>query len=214
MYINELIPESEVTLTCKVGKDKRGFLTKVVGPYEDKNAILVEAIRYNGVVVNFNIADMILESQVDKTKAVMFKVDSITSIRIKNQTYHLITSASDATAVNRRNGIRVPLGVPCKLKFGPKRTEIDCYVHDISSTGISFTIKQEAEIARGDELSSTFTYGEERTTFKVFATAVRMQKNDKNGYLTVGAKFKSTSNAIDKFIMKLQREEAQRRRGY
>jgi len=41
-----------------------------------------------------------------------------------------------------------------------------------------------------------------------------MQKNDKNGYLTVVAKFKSTSNAIDKFIMKLQREEAQRRRGY
>lgn len=213
MFIKEILPESEVILTCRLGKEKRSFTTKVIASHKDENSIIVEAIRHNDTVINFDIDDMVLEFQVDKSKAVMFKVDKIQNIVIKGKTYHLIKSDSDASPVNRRGAVRVPLGVACELKYGPKRTKIDCYVHDISSTGISFTIKTEADINRGDELNCSFVYGENRTNFKIFATAVRAVRDEKTGYLIVGAKFKSSSDAIGKFVMELQREEAQRRRG-
>ena len=211
MLLHELVPESEATLTCKVGKDKRCFKTKVVGPYKEEKSLLVEPIRYNGFVVNFNINNIVLETQVDKNKAMVFRVDKIQNVIVKGQTYHLLISEEDASAINRRDYVRVPLGVECTLRYGLKRTEVNCYVHDISATGISFNIKEQVDIKRGDEISCSFVYGENRTLFKIFATVVRTQENEKNGFLIVGAKYKSVSDALQKFVMELQREAAQKR---
>ena len=212
MFIRELEIGSEITLVCGTGSDKRSFTTNVLKVAEEKNVILVEAFTYDGKLLNFDIEGITVEFT-QNGKAMVFQVDSVKPIKIKNNVYHSITSETDAKPVNRRGAVRIPMGVPCTMKYGPKRVPVNCFVHDLSYTGVSFTLKQPREVNVGDELNAVFHYGENRVDFKVFATVVRTFIDDETGYQIVGAEFKSLTKEVQALIMAIQRDEAQRRRG-
>lgn len=212
MFINELEVGSKVALVCSEGHDKRTFYASIVEVSKDKNAILIEAITYNDKVVNFDVGQFVIEASLGK-KAVIFKIDKIATVRQKGVVYHIIQSATNAEPVNRRDAVRVGIGAPCTLKYGPRRTLLNCYVKDLSHTGIGFTLKELVDINVGDEVSATFKYGDNRVIFKIYAKVVRINWDNTRGNLTVGAELKSLSHEVKELIMAIQRAEAQRLRG-
>ena len=214
MFIRELEPNSEVQITCVVNTEKASLPTTVIGPYKQENAVVIEALRHNGTLIKFDVGDISLEATTDKNTAVVFPISKIKPISVKGRAFHLIYSDVDAKPVNRRGAVRVPVGVKCTLKYGPKRLPVECYVKDLSYTGVSFTIKENREVNIGDEINAVFTYGDSRAVYKLFGTVVRANVDKKTGYLNVGAEFKSTSPNVQALVVAIQREEAQRRRGY
>ncbi|MDD3413006.1 MAG: PilZ domain-containing protein [Lachnospiraceae bacterium] len=228
MLINEIAKGSSIELKVMIGNNTLEFNTEVV-EIDDKQYLkaiekltsgylylIVRAIMKEDKIISFPASGpayrlMVVNKEDDK--AYEWITIQIRQIKLKDgSAYHLFLTNKDVKEVNRRNRYRVWLGVDGIVQIGFNKMTFDVIVKDISSTGVSFILRN--DLLKGKTISAdtntmiALTFYEEKTetNFRLTATIVRCEAIDENRTL-YGCKFASEHRGISKYVNEKQIEK-------
>ena len=208
MKLNELTIGS--TAKIKVTKDKNSmeFDTIVADVCEKSlgifSGLFVPLIRVDDKVLSFNNCTLeFLVVNAEDNREYKFHITQMSRQEYKGESYYILLSADDIKPINHREAVRVEYCEDCILQIGANKKALECFVRDISVTGISFAFPiGEFKYRIGDAVSAQFKIGE--NPIKVSAQVVRSFIDDEAQREIIGCTLSRPYHPINKLVYKLQ----------
>jgi hypothetical protein len=238
MLINEIPPNTNITILVHRGLDNLTFETKTVAITDEQELKLfaqlqknnpanfftvVETIKEDDKVVGFPVGNIqyVLDCIVD-SKPYLFNGIQINAIKLPTgNEYHIIFSDKNMNPYNRRQEFRLWLGIDGIAQLGLNRAAREVVIKDISLNGIGFVTGLDyscnlgdiAHISFSDKLINRSTREITDLNFSITAQVVHIQELDEKSK-HIGCKIvnKSRSSTIDRYIAAKQMERMQRSR--
>lgn len=140
MEIRELSTNYKMSITISNGQSQMtipSVICSVVG-----NKLYVEPFMHNGVVLNFNSANVSLSmiAYEDEKAPFIWKSVLIEKEVVEDKTYHVISSGLTGVKINRRENFRVYVGIDAKATINGGKEKIDVIFKDISETGFAVLV--------------------------------------------------------------------------
>ena len=141
MRLSQLVQNSNLVLEININNQHLEFESTVITKIGDY--ILIEPVRVNGKVVNFEIGNVLVDMLLirrDK-KPVAWKRVLLKNVIYKNKTYYKVIPTGDGFEINRRNAFRLSIEVKGVVQVGTNSVPMDVILKDISENGFSFVSK-------------------------------------------------------------------------
>ena len=141
MRLSQLVQNSNLVLEININNQHLEFESTVITKIGDY--ILIEPVRVNGKVVNFEIGNVLVDMLLirrDK-KPVAWKRVLLKNVIYKNKTYYKVIPTGDGFEINRRNAFRLSVEVKGVVQVGTNSVPMDVILKDISQNGFSFVSK-------------------------------------------------------------------------
>ena len=141
MRLSQLVQNSNLVLEININNQHLEFESTVITKIGDY--ILIEPVRVNGKVVNFEIGNVLVDMLLirrDK-KPVAWKRVLLKNVIYKNKTYYKVIPTGDGFEINRRNAFRLSIEVKGVVQVGTNSVPMDVILKDISQNGFSFVSK-------------------------------------------------------------------------
>jgi len=141
MRLSQLVQNSNLVLEININNQHLEFESTVITKIGDY--ILIEPVRVNGKVVNFEIGNVLVDMLLirrDK-KPVAWKRVLLKNVIYKNKTYYKVIPTGDGFEINRRNAFRLSVEVKGVVQVGTNSVPMDVILKDISENGFSFVSK-------------------------------------------------------------------------
>ena len=141
MLLSQLVQNNALILEININTQHLEFESVVfakTGAY-----ILIEPIRVNGKVVNFEIGNVLIDMLLIRRnkKPIIWKRVLLKNTIYKNKTYYKVIPTGDGFEINRRNAFRLYIEVKGVVQVGTNSDPMDVIVKDISENGFSFVSK-------------------------------------------------------------------------
>ena len=181
MLLSQLIQHSNLILEININNQHLEFESTVITKIGDY--ILIEPVRVNGKVVNFEIGNVLVDMLLirrDK-KPVAWKRVLLKNVIYKNKTYYKVIPTGDGFEINRRNAFRMYIEVKGVAQVGSNSVPIDVIVNDVSENGFSFVSKVNIE----KPLKSTvrLVFVDMNKSINLNGILIRKEKKDQSKYL-------------------------------
>jgi len=118
MRLSQLVQNSNLVLEININNQHLEFESTVITKIGDY--ILIEPVRVNGKVVNFEIGNVLVDMLLirrDK-KPVAWKRVLLKNVIYKNKTYYKVIPTGDGFEINRRNAFRLSIEVKGVVQVG------------------------------------------------------------------------------------------------
>ena len=141
MRLSQLVQNNNLVLEININNQHLEFESTVITKIGDY--ILIEPVRVNGKVVNFEIGNVLVDMLLirrDK-KPVAWKRVLLKNVIYKNKTYYKVIPTGDGFEINRRNAFRLSVEVKGVVQVGTNSVPMDVILKDISENGFSFVSK-------------------------------------------------------------------------
>lgn len=170
------------------------------------NGAFIEPIRQDNKMLEFNSGNLMINvtAQMEGAQPVLWRECEIKGVKYKNEIYHMITCKRGGLAINRRGRFRMDMGYTGTVRIGHDMAALNVVVHDLSSSGFSFTTEKDIEDYKQD-IHLVFIDTDNDTHFNFVGEIVRKQDWNNNRFL-YGCKFKKVNNMVEYYIAKKQRE--------
>jgi len=145
MLISQLVQNSNLILEININNKHLEFESVVFAKIGDY--ILIEPVRVNGKVVNFEIGNVLIDMLLIRNdkKPIIWKRVLLKNTIYKTKTYYKVVPTGDGFEVNRRNAFRLYFEVKGVVQVGTNSVPIDIIVKDVSENGFSFVSKVNIE---------------------------------------------------------------------
>lgn len=212
-HISEMSVGSNVVLTLKVNDQKLIFSTEIVEAIEKRSSKLGYGVRCNvvrneaGKVISFgNVAVKATIINKDDGRQYTFPLSACGNSRASDWLY--LYSPQDSKPVNNRTTFRVVCGMKANISVGDDRKAYECFVHDISFSGVSFSFDPgKIPVNVGDSINAAI-YDESTDKFtRLSAVVVRVVEEWQNGKSLIGARFSIVDNGVNMLVAKCQMKE-------
>lgn len=134
MRLNEIAPNSKITLSINVNGKILQFNTKAVLPIGDN--LLVAPITKDGKTVGFNNYKVQVVYLAEDNKPLAWQNATVVLVKYKKDVFHQIIAPGPAAFLNRRDSVRQPVNV--KGTIIGRDFQCEALIRDISANGISF----------------------------------------------------------------------------
>ncbi len=170
------------------------------------NAAFISPVKQDDKMLEFNSGNLIINvtADIEGGQPVIWRECEIKGVRYKNEIYHMITCKRGGLTINRRGRFRIDMGYMGTARIGSHKGVINVVVHDLSSSGFSFTMEKDLEDFKQD-VHIVFVDTDNDTRFNFAGEIVRKQNWNNNRYL-YGCQFSKINNAVEYYIAKKQRE--------
>lgn len=206
MYIGALPQNSPCTLFVQNSQGNSVRLDTTIIAIENQFSIRLQVCTYKEKPINMHGFKCTLEITHDGG-FYAFELDNIKLIRESSVIYYVAQCSKESRRKNRRAAVRVPVGSNTVLHIGTKIIS-DCYVRDISGTGISFSVPKNEQINIGDRFYTAFKYKWDETLHQVKGFVVRVEELENGNYKHIGCEFSGIYPGIDKLVAEIQRDQA------
>jgi len=145
MLLSQLVQNSNLILEININNKHLEFESVVFAKIGDY--ILIEPVRVNGKVVNFEIGNVLIDMLLIRNdkKPIIWKRVLLKNTIYKTKTYYKVVPTGDGFEVNRRNAFRLYFEVKGVVQVGTNSVPIDIIVKDVSENGFSFVSKVNIE---------------------------------------------------------------------
>lgn len=235
MLINEIPPNTEISVLVHKGLDNLTFKTKSVEitndeeakllarlqkTYPNKYFVVTELIKENDKVVGFPVGNIqyIMDCVVDN-RPYLFNGIQINAIKLPTGSeYHLIFSDKNMAPYNRRKEFRLWVGIDGIAQLGLNKAGREVVIKDVSANGIGFTTGSDYECEVGniahitfhDKLVDRSTRKITEVKFSVSATVVQIRDVDEHTkHIGCRVNNKAYTTNIEKYIATKQVERMQ-----
>lgn len=205
---------TEVIIEFKLQGKEFSFPSKIELINDSK--VLLEPILLNGQILSFNNPAVIINIIVyqKNEKPLIWKHCKIQTIKdFTGKKHYYVYTPHEGQEHNRRNNYRIYVGNKGEVALGDNTSVQECFVKDISRTGIAIVTNKaniDANLINTPIRLSFFDYD---LNYDFHLTGEVIRINEKDNKLTLGCKFTKEYNQIDKYLIKKQREELIRRSG-
>ena len=180
MQLSQLVQNSNLILEININNQHLEFDSVVFAKIGDY--ILIEPVRVNGKVVNFEIGKVLIDMLLirkDK-KPFIWKRVLLKNTIYKNKTYYKVIPTGDGFEINRRNAFRLYIEVKGVVQIGTNSVPLDVIIKDVSENGFSFVSKDNIE----KPLRSTvrLVFADINKSINLNGILVRKEKIDQSKY--------------------------------
>jgi len=180
MLLSQLVQNSELILEININNQHLEFESAVFAKIGDY--ILIEPVRVNGKVVNFEIGKVLIDMLLIRKdrKPFIWKRVLLKNTIYKNKTYYKVVPTGDGFEINRRNSTRLNIEVKGVVQIGTNSVPLDVIIKDISENGFSFVSKDNIE----KPLKSTvrLVFADINKTINLNGILVRKEKINQTKY--------------------------------
>lgn len=176
---------------------------------------MLEPIKIKETVVSFPIDGTTLEWEHPEGGIFKFKPDRISNIRYSEQDYLVFICDKDTKMFNRRKEYRSEFTVEAEVQLGNNTQIYDCYVHDVSRSGMSFKIRldKKPKANVGMKMSLSFRHEKYDRIYKVDGHIRRIIDMEPFVFMGVELEEPSTSwlalvNTVERQSLRLRKEAA------
>lgn len=170
------------------------------------DALFIEPITQNDKMLDFNAERLIVHMfvEIPGEQPVVFRECVVKGVRYKKEVYHMITCSRLGAKLNRRSRFRIPLGYTGAVRLGSEKGAFNVVVHDLSTSGFSFTCEKDDEGFIGEKIWLVFVDTDEDTKFNLAGVVVRKQKY--NNRILYGCRLETASNLVERYVARKQRQ--------
>jgi len=145
MLLSQLVQNSNLILEININNKHLEFESVVFAKIGDY--ILIEPVRVNGKVVNFEIGNVLIDLLLIRSdkKPIIWKRVLLKNTIYKSKTYYKVVPTGDGFEINRRNAFRLYFEVKGVVQVGTNSVPMDIIVKDVSENGFSFVSKVNIE---------------------------------------------------------------------
>lgn len=233
MLINELEANVEITIEVRNAETGIELKTKIIDlasltkdelasikEYAGKTVLMpyaiAEKINFGSTGVSFKGTDYHMKVQAPKgSRMYVWKDIQIFGIRLKSgKVLQLVATATEAKELNRRKAYRVYIGKEGMALIGNNNKPRSVTVKDISATGIGVIIENFIDpVEPHTDIHVTFEYTTDvKDKFSIHAEVLTCIPMGEGRHL-LGCTFKKYSQAIERFVSKVQAAERRRASG-
>jgi len=181
MLLTQIAQNGNLILEINVNKQHLEFNSIVIA--KTGNYILIEPVRVEGKVVNFEIGNILIDMLLVRSnkKPIIWKRVLLKNTIYKNKTYYKVVPTGDGFEINRRNAFRMYIEVKGVAQVGSNSVPIDVIVNDVSENGFSFVSKVNIE----KPLKSTvrLVFVDMNKSINLNGILIRKEKKDQSKYL-------------------------------
>lgn len=209
MNMIDLAENSRISLEITVNNDYLEFKSFVAAKVN--NYILLEAIRVDGKVINFetgNVNINVLWIREDRAPIIWNKV-FLKSMTYNNRTYYLAVPSGEGSEVNRRTTFRLFTGVEGIAQVGANKMAWDVIVKNVSETGFAFVSSEKFERAINSTVRLVFYDLEKK--FNLTGHIVRTEDVDESRYV-YGCVLMASNPVLNQYIIEKQRDMISKQR--
>lgn len=205
MKIVDIEEKSELQIDVYCNTQKIFFNAEV--KFSAFDAVFIAPIKEDGKMLDFNAGNLIIHTtvQMPGDQPVIFRDCVVKGVRYKDEVYHMITSTRMGAKLNRRSRYRIPLGYTGSVRIGSHKGIINVVIHDLSTSGFSFTCEKSRYDVIGDNVKLVFIDSHEDIKFTLNGEIVREQEWTEDRVL-YGCVLEGSNNMIDYYIAKKQRQ--------
>ena len=202
--LQQIPPDNELLIHVKVNKNEMDIKTK--SAFAKNGDLYVPTIKVQGKAVGFNKdkCELSLYVQSEPLPYVFSDVD-IHLTALKGKKYHKISTEKSGIELNRRKNYRLYVGANAHVQLGG--TLYDATLKDVSLTGFSFLLNEEATFAS----SFVSVQFEDLSRQLVLLGDVVRTYRTENGKYLYGCKLRNEPKGFENYISEKQREEVQKR---
>ena len=181
MLLTQIAQNGNLILEINVNKQHLEFNSIVIA--KTGNYILIEPVRVEGKVVNFEIGNILIDMLLVRSnkKPIIWKRVLLKNTIYKNKTYYKVVPTGDGFEINRRNAFRMYIEVKGVAQVGSNSVPIDVIVNDVSENGFSFVSKVNIE----KPLKSTvrLVFVDINKSINLNGLLIRKEKKEQSKYL-------------------------------
>lgn len=219
MRIEELTPNTPISLLVNIDGQQLTFETKISEVYPRKHLVLADAIYHNEKIVTFRAKNIIIDVLVTlgDDKPEIFKNVTVTLVKKSDGSlcYNLATIAESKT-YNRRQSFRCYVGISTSFQCGPNRSAHIGIIRDVSVNGFSVVCDEALPLEQNQILhvllKDYFEETNEKFVFHLYGLIARTQLLD-NGSILYGCRLNNYLPALEAYIMKKERLRLKRTNG-
>lgn len=205
MLLSEIKKDAQISIVAEMGDREVELVTTVAEPMN--GAVLAHMIYQGGKRVSFHMEGLSLRMRVvhsEENKVYEFRGVTISNVKTNdNQVYYKILCPLPSTAINRRNAVRIWLGVDGEVVANGKI--IGAIVKDISLTGIAFIVDVPLEL----KTPVLVNFEDMKQNFALGAVIVRKEVLE-DGRILYGCRLGKESGNIAKYLNDKQRLKLRR----
>lgn len=211
MRIEELTPDTPITLLVTLDQQHMTFESKISEVYPRRHLVLADCIYHNDKVVTFRAKNIIIDILVTigNNKPQIFKNVAVSLVKKGDGSlcYNLSTIAESKT-YNRRQSYRCYVGIPSSFQCGSNRAAHTGTIRDVSVNGFSIVTDEEfsseqnqiIHVVLKDFLEET----NEKFVFHLYGLIARTQQLE-NGNTLYGCRLNNYLPALEAYIVKKER---------
>lgn len=204
MKLFELEKETLLSIKVVFQKEELQYETRVLEVLE--GSVLVDAIRSEeGKILDFSSPNLNIDIYipVEGDKPLVFEGVEMKCVTFKKNVYHQIITDKEAKAYNRRDAVRVYVGVKGKTQIGPNKTVMEIIVKDVSVNGFAIVTETEVLGAVGNPVRVVFR--DEDKYLDINGVVVRTFKLE-NGKYVYGCNVPRHNFDLEKYVSFRQRK--------
>jgi len=203
MLISQLVQNSNLILEININNKHLEFESVVFAKIGDY--ILIEPVRVNGKVVNFEIGNVLIDMLLIRSdkKPIIWKRVLLKSTIYKNKTYYKVVPTGDGFEINRRNAFRLYFDVKGVVQVGTNSVPLDIIVKDVSENGFSFVSK--VNIDKPLKSTVRLVLVDLRKTINLNGILVRKEKINQTKYF-YGCVLNISNQSLSQYINEKKRE--------
>lgn len=171
------------------------------------NGVFIDPIKQDEKMLEFNSGNLMINvtAEIDGSQPIIWRECEVKGVKYKNQVYHMITAKRGGLAINRRGRFRIDMGYTGTARVGSDKGALNVVVHDLSSSGFSFTTEKDIEGYENQYVQLIFIDTSNDAHLNLVGVIVRKQDWNNNRYL-YGCKFNKINNMVEYYIAKKQRQ--------
>lgn len=211
MWLYELTEGETIQIIASKNRSSVHYDTTVVCCKQ--GVILVEPIRENGIIINFQGADVRCDVAYMENgeNPICWEGCTVQLVTIKDHKYHAVYTKKMSKKLNRREAYRQYLGLKGTLTLDGSRGGGSVIVKDISATGVAFVGDPKLDMATVGSFQLDFDDIDCRLNVHLNAKAVREIQVDENKKV-FGAEIKKANVDLNSYISTKQNIEIAKRR--
>jgi PilZ domain len=204
MKLVDLVENSKIQIDISFKENRLQY--EAIAKFSAFNGIFIEPIKQDDKMLEFNTGKLMISvtAEIEGAQPVIWRECIIKGVKYKNEVYHMITSPKGGLSINRRGRFRLAMGYTGTVRIGVNTGTLNVVVHDLSSSGFSFTTEKDIENF-SESVHLVFVDSDNDTFFNLLGDIVRKQEWNNNRFL-YGCKLKTTNLMVEYYIAKKQRE--------
>lgn len=208
MKLSEIEIGTPISILVKHEEEELNFdvaVEAVVG-----ESVLVNALRSEeGKLIDFNSQNVSIELYIKQEgdKPLLFTEVTLKCVSYKKNIYHQIITEKEAVAYNRRDTVRVFIGIQGKAQVGPNKTALDITVKDVSCEGFGIVCERPIIGAVGGPVRVVFKDADQH--FDLRGVIVREYRLD-NGRVVYGCRIERREPMLQRYVNVKQRQQMSR----
>ena len=205
VYLYELNVGVPLTIECTDMIHTIKFEAVIKG--KKGKALLIEAIRKEGVLINFDAKKIKKSIKVEvKGKEIIFSRVLIKKILLgEGEVIHELHCDSESIEENRRASKRFKIDEPCMFNINSEYNVKYATLHDICFTGFSFLSNEIIDLDKSVKVTLNDTSDRVSNALYLEGKIVRVDESSIPGLYSYGVQLKKESKQLQSFLIKLQR---------